>query len=331
MTKPTNFKDLIHHLNGVPIAPLGMFAGRHIFVDPVSGLDGAGQDGTYIHPVKTLARALALATANQNDVVWFVGRGNAASLCTDYQSTALDWNKDGVHLVGVNAGGILSQRARIAQLSTVKTLENLFTVSADNCFIANIQVFQGVALSTAVAPESVIVSGQRNHFYNCHFAGNGDTAGSMDLANTRSLSLNGGDENLFTHCTIGLDTVSCATMDSQVNFRNGATRNIFEDCLFLTMAGASGHTFLNLSVSGCIDRFVHLKNCTFVNPIHSTATSMTEAVDTHASQGGSILIDNTTLYGVGAAGWDAGSLGTVLNATPVAGSNGDGGFGDPVD
>jgi hypothetical protein len=151
--------------------------GKVFFVKPYSGSDGnSGRSPK--KAFKTLVKALASATANQNDVVYLMAEGNSASLTTDYQAAALDWNKDGVHLIGVGSGAMIGGRSRIGQLSTVKTIEDLFTVSADNCFIANIEVFQGVASSTATLERAVVVSGQRNHFVNCQFSGIGDT--SMD-------------------------------------------------------------------------------------------------------------------------------------------------------
>ena len=330
----TTFGDMVFHMGGVPVNGT-MFSGKHFFVKPISGSDG-NSGRTPRLALKTLAKALSLATADKNDVVYLVAESNSASGTTDYQSAALDWNKDGVHLIGVNSYNMIQQRSRIAQLSTVKDLENLVTFSADNCFIANISIFQGVASSTATAPVAVIVSGQHNHFYNCTFSGNGDTGGSMDVAGARSLLLYGAAENQFTKCYIGLDTVSRATQDSEISIRKnasavGSTRNVFDNCVITGFAGAAGFTFVDASESGCMDRFLLFKNCTFINPVNSTATSMTEAVDTHASQGGAIIFSRSSLIGVAAGQHDAGSAGTVWVDDGAPAANGDGGWAEPVD
>jgi len=255
----TNFKDGVFSM-GVPVN--GLFTqGRSYFVAPRTGADG-NSGRTISKPLKTLTKALALARANSGDTVYLLAESNSASSTTTYLSEALDWNKDGVHLIGVNAGSRIGQRSRIAQLSTVLTIEDLFTVSADNCLIANIEVFQGVASSTATSPRAVVVSGQRNKLYNCQFSGMGDT--SMDTAGARSLAvIYPGSENYFKDCYIGLDTTLRATnvIEAEVIGTGAGTRvarTIFEDCIFNTYTSSTTGKILNVAYG---DRFVLLKNC----------------------------------------------------------------------
>jgi len=172
----TNFPNGITSMGvPLPIAPLlGPTQGKYIFVKPYSGVNG--NDGlTPATAVKTLAYALSLATANQNDVVFLLAESNTAASTTDYQSSNLDWNKDGVHLIGVNNGTMIGQRSRIAPLSTATAFANLFTVSANNCLIANIEFFQGaMATNPSAASTCVTVSGQRNRLVNCQISGIGE-------------------------------------------------------------------------------------------------------------------------------------------------------------
>ncbi|MCR4287103.1 MAG: hypothetical protein NUW09_03715, partial [Deltaproteobacteria bacterium] len=203
---------------GMPVLPLNGFAtqGKAIFVKPSTGSDGVSvKSNSPQRAFKTLAKALSVADADKNDIVFLIAESNSASGTTDYQSTALDWNKDGVHLIGVNAGSMIGQRSRIAQTSTVLTIEDLFTVSADGCMIANIEVFQGVASSSATSPRAMVVSGMRNRIINCQISGDGDTGGSMDTAGARSLAVTGA-ENTFQHCYIGLNTVIRATQTTEL-------------------------------------------------------------------------------------------------------------------
>lgn len=232
--------------------------GNIYHVKPYSGSNSNYGD----HPesaFKSLAYTLGKCTANQNDIVLFYSESNTAGNTTDYQSVALDWNKDGVHLIGVNSGPIIGQRSRIAQLSTVKTIEDLFTVSANNCLIANIEIFQGVATSTATSPRAMVVSGQRNQIINCQISGMGDT--SMDTAGARSLTVSG-SENIFKHCYIGLDTVIRSTNKVEVGVTGTAgalaARNVFEDCIFNTYVS---NTDAKVIAASYIDRFLILKNC----------------------------------------------------------------------
>ena len=267
----TNFPNGISSF-GVPITGSIPTQGNVWFVKPISGsngYDGKSPDRAF----KTLAFALSAATANQNDIVYLYSEGNTGSATTDYQSAALDWNKNSVHLIGVNAGARIAQRSRIAQLSTVKTIENLFTVSAAGCLIANIEVFQGVASSTATSPVAVTISGERNHIVNCNFSGIGDT--SLDTAGARSLVLSG-SENLFEDCYIGLDTVIRTTAAAEVALSGSPTRNIFKDCVFSTYTSTTA--FLPITVAATMDRFTMFDNCKFLAAANITSSAAPAAV-----------------------------------------------------
>lgn len=290
----TTFSDQVYQMGGVPVG--GMFTnGKGYFVKPSTGSNGNSGK----RPDKafsTLAAGLAAATANSNDVVYMIAEGNASAATTDYQSSALSWNKDGVHLVGINSGNAIAMRSRIAQLSTATNVDNLFTVSANNCMVSNIHVFHGV--DDATSKGAVLVSGDRNHFVNCHFAGIGHD--TMDTADNYSLSVTG-DENLFEKCVIGLDTIARGTAATyEINISGGATRNIFRDCMVISYTEAATFGFLNIPADG-IDRFVIFENCTFVN----FGTAMTEAFHIAAgtSPTGNVILKNCTV--VGATDWEA--------------------------
>lgn len=267
--------------------------GNVFYVRPRTGSDG--QDGrTPLTAFKTLATALGACTANQNDIVYLMAESNTAANTTDYQASTLTWSKDGVHLIGVNCGVMIGQRSRIAQLSTVKTIENLVVVSANNCLIANLEIFQGVASSTATSPVALTVSGQRNHVVNCQISGNGDTGGSTDTAGARSLVVSG-SENLFEHCYIGLDTVLRATQTAEVGLTSTNTRNVFERCHFETYSSLS--TFKMISVSTTTDRFFKLLDCDFVavqNITSAVAPTGAIGITTMNGQG---IVKNPYVYG----------------------------------
>jgi hypothetical protein len=271
--------------------------GKNIYVKPYSGSDGQRGDAP-IRSVATLAKAQSLATADKNDRVLLMAESNTAAYTTDYQSEALDWAKDGVHLLGVNAGNRHSQRSRIAQLSTATNVDNLFTVSADGCLIENISVHHGVADATSKG--AVLVSGSRNHFRNCHFAGIGDN--TMDTAANYSLSVTG-SENFFEDCVIGLDTVARGTAATYEMIMSGnAARNIFKNCVFNTFAEAAGFVFLSIGSAG-IDRYVMFDNCTFINATQSSATLMTAAMTIHDAAAGHVILKDCML--IGATDWTA--------------------------
>ena len=307
-------QDVIYVMGGVPVLPGPLKLGKHFFVRPQTGNDG--NDGRAPNrALKTLANALSRCTADKGDTVFLVSEGNAAADTTDYQSTALDWNKDGVHLIGINGSDNgIQNRCRIAQLSTATNVDGLLTVSANNCLVANISVFHGVNDATSVG--AVKVTGDRNKFYNCTFSGIGNA--TQDVADNYSLSVSGGEENLFEKCYIGLDTVARGTAaNSEIRLESGATRNLFKDCIVATYAEAAGHQFLIVPSAG-LDRWTIFKNTVFMNMPTGDAsgTTMTEAFDVTGggSPDGIILLDQCTL--VGATDWEAATVsGKVLIRT----------------
>lgn len=284
-------------IKGIPMMPevaesLPFTQGTVLHVKPYTGSDS--NDG--LHPdnaVKTLSRALALATANQNDVVLLYAETVASATTTfDFLSAALDWNKNAVHLIGVCAGSGVGNRAGLRNSTSVATIEDLFTVSASGCLIKNIQIFMGDVTSTATSPRACVVSGSRNRFENCMISGCGDTGGSMDTAGARSLAVTGA-ENLFKDCYIGLNTVIRGTMTTEVYLTTGA-RNMFVDCMIDSYTSLS--TFKAVTV-GASDRWVVLKDC-LLNAVQNitSAVAPTGAIDS-GSVNGSVLMLGGGVFG----------------------------------
>jgi hypothetical protein len=257
---------------GAPVN--GLFTnGKSIFVKPGTGSGGSdGYPGDAMDtPLATLAKAQALATADNNDVVYMIASSNTAANTTDAQSTTLLWAKDGVHLIGINAEQAISQRSRIGAASTATgaSIAPLMTVSANGCRIQNIQVISELASANAIG--GLLVSGDRNHFVNCHFGG--AATATQDVAGAYSLKVTG-SENLFEDCTIGIDTITRATATYEMYMSGAATRNIFRNCRIITHAGHNTMTFLTTATT--LDRFTIFENCTFINAVKSTATTMSQ-------------------------------------------------------
>lgn len=286
---------------GIPIFGGGIMSqGKAWFVKPYSGSDGNSGESAD-KAFKTLAKALSSATANRNDVVYLFAESNTAANTTDYQSATLDWNKDLVHLVGVGAPVNVSNRSRVAFLSTYDTASNLFTLSADGCIVSNISFFAGVAGTNPTG--CMNVTGSHNFTHNCHIAGIGHA--NNDINDAYSLQISAGQENLFSHCTIGLDTIARGTgANSELRLVSAATRNKFENCDFTTYAEAAGHQFVIVGASG-LDRYTTFDNCKFINMPTGIAsgTTMTEAFDVGATPGGLLLLKGCTMVGCG--DWEA--------------------------
>ena len=185
--------------------------------------------------------------------------------------------------------------------------------SAAGCYVANIQIFLGYTTDEDQIACEITSGGQRCVFQNVHFAGMGDDIPAA-RAGSASLKL-GGAENHFSNCTIGIDTISRTTTNAEMIITVG-TRNVFDDCLWPTFAGSTGHLFMSAGAS-CIDRFILFRRNTFINAIQSTALTMTAAMSINGggSPGGMALLDDCKLYG--ATYWVTADTAKVMLSGPV--------------
>ncbi|KKL08256.1 hypothetical protein LCGC14_2577660 [marine sediment metagenome] len=214
-------------------------AGVPYYCDPDNG-DNNLSGRTPGTAVASLVTALGLTTAEQNDAVVLIGDGNTTG--TARLTAELDWAKDAVHLVGIAAPSRESQRARISHPTSAVTNFNLFKVSGSGCAFENFSLFQGVGQATT-DEKLMEVTGSRNSFDGVAIMGIGATAGAA-RAGSYDLYLNGGGENVFRNCSIGVETIQRSAANANVRIRNRAQRNQFEDCDFVV--SASSNAVLNI-------------------------------------------------------------------------------------
>ena len=307
----TTFGDQVFQYGGAAVSgPLS--TGPAIYLKPGTGSDGASGKRPD-RAVKTLSKAQTLMDADKNGVIFFVAEDNSASGTTmRISGSTFTFSKDGVKIQGINQNGLLGHRSRISNTADVADVSPLMSWSANNSSMANVHIFYGE--NDAGDLGCFEVTGERNSFYRCHFAGIGDN--TQDAAGAYSLKITG-DENFFEECTIGLDTVGRGTAkNSELLLAATATRNIFLNCLFLTFADSAGHQFIIGDQVG-IDRFVWFKNCTFINSgAHSTGATMTEVLDIAATPGGTYCFDNCSYFGVSEI--DVGDVTGILATGPAA-------------
>lgn len=250
---------------GMPIMPGGGVppGGSVFWLNPSHALanDDNGRVGVGASidaPMATLAGAFALMTANKHDVIYYPDGDTSLIL-----SAALDWNKDRCHLIGLCAPVSVAQRSRIFQLSTLTGASPLLTISGSGCIFVNFYIFQGV--NDATSKINVSVTGERNYFYNVHFAGGGHA--TMAIDGCVSLNINGGSENRFVHCTVGVDTIPAATGVAGLSYTDAgaAARNWFENCTFTLQAGNGGACFIESLGNTAIDRYQYFNECAFIN------------------------------------------------------------------
>lgn len=237
-------------LAGIPQGP-----NTNIYlVDAVNGLDTNPGD-RWTKPLKTVAAAYAKCTTGQNDVVLVLGSATANAI-----ATALDWAKDYTHLVGLSADlpGV-GQRCRLTGSAAVD-LAYVVDFQGDGCIVKNIQFYNGH--DAAADSGAVIVSGERNHFVNCFFAGMA-TATAAARAGSYSLKLTGG-ENCFERCSVGLATQCRTAANTELWMTGECNRNQFRDCEIISWSVTAGKFGVKLDASA-VPYTLTFKNTAFVN------------------------------------------------------------------
>ena len=289
--------------------PRGLNSNIYV-VDPANGSDSNPGD-RWTQPLASLEAAEALCTANQHDVVLYLAGSSGNNL-----AAALTWDKNYTHLLGMCAPTMAAQRSRIFQTSTLTGASPLLTISATGCIFKNFYIFQGVNDATSLI--NVSVTGGRNYFENVHFAGGGHATQAINGG--ASLKLDGAEENLFRHCTIGVDTISAGTGMAGILFDGEAHRNVFEDCMVTMYAGHAGAIFGEVVDATGIDRYTIFKRCLFLN---TSSTAMTQAFAIPAGMGAPRRIYLFDCGMHGATDWDGNDRGILFqnNSTITVGGN----------
>jgi hypothetical protein len=313
-------------VNGVPLIPnvSGIpLTGNWFFVDPANGSDG--NPGTGDAPLATLYRAHALCTSGNNDVVVLVSNGastGSARLSTALAQTidssattgTLVWSKNACHLIGAGAPTVVSQRARIAPPTGTYTQAtfgsgNFVSVTGSGCIFSNFSLFNG--FSTGGTNQICWTdTGGRNYYNGVDFGGMGDAA-SANSTGSRSLKISTAGENTFVNCTIGLDTVTRTAANASLEFSGGTARNTFRNCIFPFQGNTAGILGVTVAAASGIDRWQIFDNCSFINNVQSTSTTMSGLSTLVASSGGLLLVQNSRMVGITEWGTDATSRGQI--------------------
>jgi hypothetical protein len=292
--------NMSNRVRGIPILPglpthIAMTQGNIYHVMPYSGSDS--NDGLSVDsPIKTLDRAQTLATANQNDVVLFYCEGYTAAMCTDYQAAMLTWAKNAVHLIGVGPGNGFANRCRVGFASAYDAASPLFYLTANNCYIENMFFYVGVAGVSTLG--SVSITGDYNHFKNCHIAGMG--ASTNVVTGAYSLLLTGADGNKFEDCIIGYTQQRGAAVTTEISFAGNSGKNTFKECTLLMSNGtdATSSSFVTVAAHGLAE-YVLFDHCKFLNcGINAGGANITYAFKVNADPMGTILLDYCSSAGV---------------------------------
>lgn len=310
----------ISHLAGLQVAGVPTmgtggilpFTGNYFFVNETTGSDG--NVGTADLPLATLAQAHTMATANNDDVVFFSG--------SIHQTASLAWSKNRVHLIGLANGIRRGKRARISpatSLAGTAGFDKLVNVTASGCLFANFGTFYGWT-NTAAALICWEDDGGRNCYDGVEFLGFGDgtvATGSSNLTGSRAFKMNNNvGETTFLNCVFGTDTTVRNAANHTIELVGGAPRLTFMDCAFEADLGSSGagSSHVLIGASG-IDRYVNFVRCRFMNAIGSGATAMTQCFNINASPGGIVLLQHSTGYGF--TNWETTATARLFNDMPA--------------
>jgi len=278
--------------NGSPIAApannIGMlvaqeFPGNKLFVNATTGSDSSG-NGSFRKPFASLDPAYEAAVANNGDAILFRG--------TQTRTATLTWAKNGVSLIGVNAG---SQNNRASIQGGGSVFTPLVNVTAQGCQFINVGTFYGFASATTQICWQAL--GGRNYYDNVQFNGGADSTAAAQ-AGMRSLIIGAEGENIFNRCTFGLDTVARATnANATLEFVNSAgqgQRNVFYDPIFRMQSSLATNLHIK-ALAGGTDRAQFMFNPMFFNGVDSSATALTVAISWAASA--SLMLNNPMSVG----------------------------------
>lgn len=284
--------------------------GSKIFVvDYVNGSDS--NPGTkWDAPLKTVEAAYALTTALKNDVVLLVGNGTS-----NPATAAIVWANDYTHLIGLNSGGP-EPRSRIKCPAALATTP-FVTWSADGCVVKNISFWHET--SDAAGLVNVLVSGSRNTFEGCQFAGG---VGANAVTGARSLKIGSAGEgsgNTFKSCIVGCDTISIPNGAAGVEFVSGAMHTTFEDCTFAISTDGTTYAHVTAAAAAGVGRLNVFKRCMFVNEGSGVQAS---AFVIGAALPVSSYIFALDCWMYGATDWNHDNNGLVTNITIAANTTG---------
>lgn len=293
----------------VSLAGIPQGRGSKVFVvDYANGLD-TNAGSKWSSPFKTVEKALSMCVAGRNDAILVVGNGTSV-----VTAAAIAAWKDFTHLVGMCGPLLVDQRSRIKCPAALATTP-FFTFDADGCVVKNISFWHET--SNAAGLVNFYLTGGRNYFENCQFAGG---VGANAVTGARSLKIEGNDGgNLFKHCAIGLDTIMAVNGMAGLEFQGGAIHNKFEDCMFAV--NTNGTTFAHVLVPAAddVNRWNWFDKCLFINEGDGVQASVFSIVAALATAN---KIFATDCWKYGATDWDHANNGLMTNIEVVANHSG---------
>lgn len=265
----TTFSDQVYQNGGLPVGASGVPTtyGKYIFVDPDS--TGADNGKTLKNAFRTVEQAYTYATTNKHDVILMNAVSAHSTASTNKELTVA---KNRLHFVGLGGGSrYLGQRTRwtMGVTTVAGTIAVVQNTGVGNTF-TNIKFDSADTLSTSVY--AFADGGEYTQLTNCEVVKSTD----LDQANAAPLLANG-DTSYYKNCAFGSLVYIVSAARSNVMFdRETITGKVardvtFEDCIFLLKTSSTGASQLEMTGATDIERFLLLKNCTFINAVLGAA------------------------------------------------------------
>lgn len=200
----------------------------------------------------SMVTAEARMTTGRNDVL-------LVSPDSHNLTAAVTWDLNNSHMVGMCPPGMMNHRARIGQAANFTPM---ITVSGYGNSFHNLYTMWGANDAANLCGWEV--TGPRNSFYNCHFAGPMNAAQGINGATCFHLDggVSGG-ECYFEKCTFGTDTVERTDGCSSL-LLGGIQRSIFKDCMFLAGSDSGLDSYL-IEAEADAYGWTYFDNCKFIN------------------------------------------------------------------
>lgn len=318
----TNFPNGITSF-GIPVyGSIPAIRGQYYFVDPTAGSNGnSGKELS--RALADVANAYSKCSDGVGDGIILLSRGSTAAATTSYLTEELAWAKNGITMVGLAAPVMMFGRARISNLAASTTLAQLITISGANNAWYNVHLFNGGSDATALG--GLKVTGIRNYFSRCHVVGAGHATPGVTV-DAHNLELNGASENMFEDCVFGTDTINRVgdVANYDILLTAGCARNYFRRCMTLsqTTSGNAAHLAIKFGGAGDgINRNQYFEDCSLINYNAGAVSNETSAVGgTLPNNGKLVFLGQTNILGYAAL--DSAGAATAYVSTAAAAATG---------
>lgn len=232
------------------------------------------------------------ATTYENDVLAVAPDSHTWVGDSATANASLTWSKSCTHMIGLapfsKGGGMRSRFTHSA------TMASYFTMSGHSNMFKNLYWIHGDAGTAAGNLQVGKVTGARNVYEQCHFAGPNDaTQGATAGYNTFE---EGGTQNYFKDCIFGgMNGVERAAANTILKLSNGQG-TVYENCVFWSRTTSTTTPyFINHSAAGstaAVSWIGIFLNCQFINVTSSGPLAYAITSTPGASQYMKMYFDN---------------------------------------